>query len=59
MRNPLLASVHEWWAIAKDLRKAESLSDVVGYLFAAPGWQPNGAGETTRVLQAKLAAQEI
>jgi len=31
---------------------------VMGYLFAAPGWQPDGEGETTRALQARLRAQE-
>jgi len=53
-RNPVWVTCHEWVAIARDLQKARNMSDVFGYLFAAPGWAPDGKSETTRMLQARL-----
>ena len=38
-----------------DMRKAKSVRDVLGYLFAPPGWQPDGKGPTTENLR-RLAA---
>lgn len=51
--NPLTAMFHEWVAIGGDLRRAKSLREVMGILFAAPGWKADGTGETTREMQAK------
>ena len=31
---------HEWVALAKDVRRAASWRDRLGYLFRGPGWQP-------------------
>lgn len=53
-RNPVTATFHEWVAIAKDLKRARSFRETMGYLFAAPGWAPDGKGETTRALQAEM-----
>ncbi|XAH22411.1 sterol desaturase family protein [Xylophilus sp. GW821-FHT01B05] len=53
--NPVRIAFHEWWGIAKDLKKARSVSDVFNYLFQPPGWSPDGSSQTTR--QARKAAQ--
>jgi sterol desaturase/sphingolipid hydroxylase (fatty acid hydroxylase superfamily) len=44
--NPLRIAVHEVVAIAQDLRKARSLRHAFGYLFAPPGWSPDGSSRT-------------
>jgi len=54
--NPIKATFHEWLAIARDLRNAKTLREAGGYLFQPPGWAPNGAGQTTRALQAESNA---
>lgn len=50
--NPLRIAVHELVATARDVRRAGSLKDGLGYLFAPPGWSPDGstltAGELRR-----------
>ena len=56
--NPLVATFHEWIAIARDLRQAKSLREALGILFAAPGWKADGTGETTRQMQARAKAEE-
>ncbi|WP_421864302.1 sterol desaturase family protein [Parvibaculum sp.] len=58
-RNPVKATFHEWAGIAKDLKKARSLREAMGYLFAAPGWAPDGKGETTRALQAEMKRERM
>jgi sterol desaturase/sphingolipid hydroxylase (fatty acid hydroxylase superfamily) len=49
--NPLVIAFHEWIAIGKDLVTARSLREVAGYLFARPGWRPDGSGMTTANLK--------
>lgn len=56
--NPIWVTFHEWVGIAKDVRKARSIKEVLGYLFMAPGWAPDGKSETTRVMQAQLKQQK-
>jgi len=50
--NPLVIAFHEYTAIARDLRRASSLRDALGYLFAPPGWSPDGSTLTSRQLRA-------
>lgn len=38
--NPLVINFHEYGQILKDVRKARSLGEAIGYLFNRPGWQP-------------------
>jgi sterol desaturase/sphingolipid hydroxylase (fatty acid hydroxylase superfamily) len=38
--NPIRIAFHEYAAIGKDLLRARSLRDVVGYVFGPPGWGP-------------------
>ena len=49
--NPLRIVFQQWMNIVADLRKAKSARDVFGYLFAPPGWQPDGNGPTTANLR--------
>ncbi len=44
--NPLTIMFHEFWAIAKDIFKAKSLSEVFRFLLGRPGWRPAEDGET-------------
>ena len=46
----------EWFAIGRDLLKARSPREVLGYLFGPPGWSPDGRGLTTEALRAQAAA---
>ena len=52
--NPLRIAAHEFVAIARDLRQARSLRDVCGYLFAPPGWSPDGSSLTAAQLRRAL-----
>lgn len=58
-RNPAKAIFHEWVAIVRDLGKARSLRDAMGYLFAPPGWSPEGWHDTTRAMQAEMKRQQL
>jgi len=49
--NPLRIAVHELVDIAHDLRRARSLKDRLGYLFAPPGWSPDGSTLTAKQLR--------
>ncbi len=52
--NPLRIAVHEWQALARDLRRARSLRHALGYVFAAPGWGPDGTSQTANDLRRAL-----
>ncbi|MES1173483.1 MAG: sterol desaturase family protein [Myxococcales bacterium] len=49
--NPLRIAVHEWQALARDLGRSRSLRDALHYLFAAPGWSPDGSSHTANELR--------
>lgn len=51
--NPLWIAVHEYLAIARDLRRARSLAEVRGYLFGPPGWSPDGSRKTSAQIRAE------
>ncbi|MES2089944.1 MAG: sterol desaturase family protein [Pseudomonadota bacterium] len=44
----------EWGNILRDVLQARSLSDALGYMFAPPGWAPNGQGLTTEGLRGQM-----
>lgn len=54
--NPLWAAVHEWVAMLADAARARSVRELGGRLFGPPGWQPDGAGETSDRIRARWAA---
>ncbi len=51
-----VGKVDEWMAIARDVRRARSLRDALGFVLGPPGWAPGG-GQTSRVLRAQAASQ--
>jgi sterol desaturase/sphingolipid hydroxylase (fatty acid hydroxylase superfamily) len=56
--NPFWAAIHEWVAIARDAAAARSPRELAGRLFGPPGWQPDGAGETSETIRARWQAAE-
>lgn len=39
--NPLVIAFHEYAAILRDVRKARSVREALGYIWGHPGWQPD------------------
>jgi sterol desaturase/sphingolipid hydroxylase (fatty acid hydroxylase superfamily) len=52
--NPFWIAVHEFVDIARDLRRARSLRMALAYLFAPPGWSPDGSSLTAAELRRRL-----
>jgi hypothetical protein len=50
--NVFAVAFGEWRALIGDLRSAHNWRERLGYVFAAPGWQPDGNGLTTTKLRA-------
>jgi sterol desaturase/sphingolipid hydroxylase (fatty acid hydroxylase superfamily) len=50
--NPLKVALHEWVGIAGDLVHAGSLRERLLYLFAPPGWSPDGSRDTSDSIKA-------
>ena len=46
--NPIRIAFHEWVAILRDVRAARSWRDALAVVFAAPGWQSDGRGLTSK-----------
>lgn len=55
--NPLRIAFHEWIDLGRDVLKAETWRDRLGYLFGPPGWAPNGQGRTADVIRREAAAE--
>ncbi len=53
--NPLKVALHEWIGMARDLVRSRSPREVLGYLFAPPGWSPDGSRETSESIRAQWA----
>lgn len=49
--NPLQIAVHELSALARDVWRAGSIGRKMGYLFAPPGWSPDGSSLTAAQLR--------
>ena len=56
--HPVRVAFHEWIAIARDMRRAGSLREALGYLLGPPGWRPGDVSDTSaaRRAQASLTA---
>lgn len=48
---------HEFAAIGRDLRRARNWRERLGYLFAPPGWSPDGSSLTSDQRRAAVAAR--
>ena len=53
--TPARIAFHEFAAIGRDLRRARSVGEALGYALRAPGWSPDGSTQTARQLQAQRA----
>lgn len=51
--NPIKISMHEWFAIIDDMRKAGNIRDALMYLLAPPGWSPDGSRGTSKQILAR------
>jgi len=51
--NVLKIAAHEWIALGRDLWKAKSPREALLYVFAPPGWSPDGSRDTTNSLKEK------
>jgi sterol desaturase/sphingolipid hydroxylase (fatty acid hydroxylase superfamily) len=49
--NPFVIAWHEWIAMLGDAAKAKGLRTKLAYLFAAPGWSPDGSTLTAAQLR--------
>jgi len=56
--NPVTISMHEWWAIVKDVAGAKSLRDALGYWLGPPGWTPDGSRMTSKMIKAKWQEEQ-
>jgi sterol desaturase/sphingolipid hydroxylase (fatty acid hydroxylase superfamily) len=54
--NPLRIALHGWVSLVGDLARARSPREFFGYLFAPPGWSPDGDRETSDSIKARWAA---
>ena len=50
--NPVRIAFHEWAAIGRDVARAGSFRNAIGYVFGPPGWSHDGSRQTTRQLRA-------
>jgi sterol desaturase/sphingolipid hydroxylase (fatty acid hydroxylase superfamily) len=55
--NPMTIAFHEWAALARDVRRARTWRARLGYVFAPPGWSPDGSTSTARQLRAAAGAR--
>ena len=51
--NPLRVQFDEWRALLHDVVHAKDWRSRINFLFRAPGWQPDGRGQTTAQLRAE------
>ncbi len=56
--NPFVIALHEWRNIVSDLSTAKSIREVVGYLFGAPGWSPDGSRMTSAMIRRRAALSD-
>lgn len=56
--NPIMIVFHEWIAIFRDVRTAETWRGRVGYFLMPPGWREDGTGPTSKDLRRLRNAQQ-
>lgn len=56
--NPFVLALHEWIAIARDLRRARSLRELAQYLFGKPGWRADGQHQTSAAVRQQWEAAQ-
>ena len=53
--NPLKVMAHEWIGIVQDVMRAKSAREAAAYIFAPPGWSPDGSRDTSDSIKARWA----
>jgi len=56
--NPFRVAFHEWVGMFRDLSRARTLKEVLGFTFGPPGWSPDGSRKTSRSIKQAWAAQQ-
>lgn len=56
--NPLRIAVHEWWGIIKDVASSKSIKHALAYIFAPPGWSPDGSRLTTKAIKKQAGVEK-
>jgi sterol desaturase/sphingolipid hydroxylase (fatty acid hydroxylase superfamily) len=51
--NPLKVATHGWVALGSDLAKSRNPREFFLYLFAPPGWSPDGSHDTSDKIKAR------
>jgi sterol desaturase/sphingolipid hydroxylase (fatty acid hydroxylase superfamily) len=57
--NPGFIAVHEWLAMARDIRRANSWRERLCYAFGPPGWSPVKTAEVTTEIPDPLASANV
>jgi sterol desaturase/sphingolipid hydroxylase (fatty acid hydroxylase superfamily) len=57
--NPLKVEFAQWAWLARDLRRARSVREVLGNLFMPPGWKASGESGTTEALRERAGVQPL
>ncbi|KAB1160841.1 sterol desaturase family protein [Tenacibaculum aiptasiae] len=52
--NPVKVATHEYAAIWKDVKRADSWSDKLNYIFNSPGWSHDGEDKRAKTLRKKM-----
>lgn len=55
--GPVKLVLHEWVAIAEDLKRKIPLREKLHYVFGPPGWSPDGSTQTSDELRAEELKQ--
>ncbi len=53
--NPIRIALHEWVAIAADLRQARTWRERLAYVFGPPGWSPDGSRQTSDQIRSQAS----
>lgn len=57
--NPLRIAFHEWAAMFRDIYRAPSLRNFIGFTLAPPGWSPDGTRDTSTSLKQKWQQRQM
>lgn len=52
--NPVKVATHEYAAIWKDVKRADTWSDKLNYIFNSPGWTHDGEDKRAKTLRKKM-----
>jgi len=56
--NPIRIAIHEWWGIVTDVASAKSIKHALAYVFAPPGWSPDGSRLTSKAIKKKAGVEK-